>query len=79
MDINDCIPTFTMPSYNAQVLENLPAGVVVTMATAQDCDSGDNAVIRYSIVAGDISVFQVDGELHQRRHFDSNLKLIVFI
>ena len=63
LDINDCIPTFPMSSYNAQVLENVPAGVVVATAMAQDCDDGDNAVVRYAIVAGDISVFQIDGKL----------------
>ena len=63
LDINDCTPTFTQPSYNEKVLENLPAGVVVRTVTASDCDSGNNAVVQYTIVAGDISVFEIDCEL----------------
>ena len=60
LDINDCTPTFRLASYDEPVLENLPSGVVVTTVTAIDCDAGSNAVIRYSIVAGDLSVFEVD-------------------
>ena len=62
MDVNDCIPTFSRFSYDEPVLENLPAGVVVTTVAATDCDTGSNAVIRYTIVAGDLSVFEVDCE-----------------
>ena len=62
MDINDCIPTFSLFSYDEPVLENLPAGVVVTTVAATDYDTGSNAVIRYTIVAGDLSVFEVDCE-----------------
>ena len=62
MDINDCTPTFSPFSYDEPVLENLPAGVVVTTVAVTDCDTGSNAVIRYTIVAGDLSVFEVDCE-----------------
>lgn len=62
MDVNDCTPTFSLLSYDEPVLENLPAGVAVTTAAATDCDIGSNAVIRYTIVAGDLSVFEVDCE-----------------
>ena len=75
LDINDCVPTFSMPSYNEEVLENLPAGVVVTTVTASDCDAGDNAVVRYEIIGGDLSVFAIDCELV--RH-DWDMKLIMF-
>lgn len=62
LDINDCTPTFSQPSYNEEVLENLPAGVVLMSVTASDCDIGSNAAVRYAIVAGDISVFEIDCE-----------------
>ena len=74
LDINDCRPTFTQPFYDEGVLENLPAGVAVTTVTASDCDTGNNAVVRYTIVAGDLSVFELDCELiMQLYYFHSTL------
>ena len=60
LDTNDCTPTFDQPEYNAPILENLPPGARVTTVTATDCDAGINAVLRYSIVGGDSSLFQLD-------------------
>ena len=61
-DINDCDPMFDQPSYTIPVLENLPAGSSIATVTATDCDIGNNALLQYTVVAGDIGVFSLDSE-----------------
>lgn len=67
-DVNDCDPTFTSSVYSVPVSENTPPGTRVTMVTARDCDLGNNGLVRYTIVGGNVGVFSLDGEgLHSDR------------
>ena len=61
-DINDCDPMFDQSSYTVPVLENRPAGSSITTVRATDCDIGNNALLQYTIVAGDVGVFSLDSE-----------------
>lgn len=60
LDTNDCEPRFVEDSFEFEILENLPAGTSVGRVLATDCDEGSNAVLRYSIAAGSLGVFQLD-------------------
>ena len=59
-DINDCTLTFSQPVYNVNIVENLQPGASVAMVITTDCDIGNNGVIRYSVIGGDLGVFQLD-------------------
>ena len=61
-DSNDCVPTFVQNIYEVNILENLPQGSSVASVMATDCDEGTNALIRYTIAAGSLGVFQLDCE-----------------
>ena len=58
LDVNDVTPRFTQEIYNAAIVENRPAGASVVMVTATDDDEGANGMVRYSLIGGDIGVFQ---------------------
>ena len=62
LDVNDCEPTFVQEVYRVAINENLPSGSSVASVRALDCDEGANAELSYSIVAGDLGVFQLDCE-----------------
>ena len=49
-DVNDNAPVYISSFFNATVAENLPPGHAVVPIIASDADSGENAVITYSIV-----------------------------
>ena len=49
-DVNDNTPLFISTSFNASVAENSAPGLAIAAVTATDSDSGENAVITYSIV-----------------------------
>lgn len=49
-DVNDNPPVYISSFFNATVTENLPPGHAVVPIIASDADSGENAVITYSIV-----------------------------
>ena len=66
-DINDCTPTFSRPVYNVNILENLQPGASVATVIATDCDIGNNGVVQYSVVGGDLGVFQLDCKCAQKR------------
>lgn len=55
LDINDHAPIFSQRQYSASVVENLPLlpPAPILQLTAHDADTGDNAVIAYTITAGD--------------------------
>lgn len=57
-DQNDNDPQFYPLEYFANVIENAPAGVFVTIVSARDLDAGANSVISYSIANS--SRFQID-------------------
>jgi protocadherin gamma subfamily A len=48
-DINDNPPVFSHASYSTSILENNPRGVSIFCVTAHDTDSGDNALVTYSL------------------------------
>ncbi|XP_066507712.1 protocadherin Fat 3 [Hoplias malabaricus] len=49
-DTNDCPPMFIPKSYSCSVLEDLPAGTVITWLQTQDPDSGPGGRVKYSLV-----------------------------
>ncbi|XP_048194924.1 cadherin-23 isoform X2 [Perognathus longimembris pacificus] len=53
VDINDNNPIFDQPSYQEAVLEDVPVGTVILTVTATDADSGNFAVIEYSLGDGE--------------------------
>ena len=54
VDVNDCTPKFSSPSYNVSVLENSVVGPILTV-TAWDCDISSNAMLRYSLENSQLS------------------------
>ncbi|XP_014662007.1 PREDICTED: cadherin-related tumor suppressor-like, partial [Priapulus caudatus] len=59
-DINDNSPIFYPTHYFASVLENLPAGTIVTKVDAYDLDAGSNGRVHYEITGGADGKFQID-------------------
>uniref|UniRef100_A0A8D2JQ57 Cadherin-23 n=1 Tax=Sciurus vulgaris TaxID=55149 RepID=A0A8D2JQ57_SCIVU len=53
VDINDNNPVFDQPSYQEAVLEDVPVGTVILTVTATDADSGNFALIEYSLGDGE--------------------------
>nr|XP_015307511.2 protocadherin gamma-A4 isoform X1 [Macaca fascicularis] len=79
MDINDNPPTFPHASYSAYIPENNPRGASILSMTAQDPDSGDNALITYSLaedtfqdapLSSYVSINSNTGILYALRSFD---------
>ncbi|KAG8454113.1 hypothetical protein GDO86_000669 [Hymenochirus boettgeri] len=73
LDINDNPPVFSMNSYSASVMENLPPGSTILTLNATDADDGFNAKLQYSISSGDsMGQFKVnnDGTLSIHRPLD---------
>nr|XP_046245043.1 protocadherin Fat 4 [Scatophagus argus] len=60
MDVNDNPPVFSSSEYTASVLENSDIGTRVLDVKAVDADSGANAQIFYSLVAGHVDKFAID-------------------
>ncbi|XP_067995381.1 cadherin-23-like [Melanerpes formicivorus] len=63
-DENDNRPLFTQNSYQAEVMENSPAGTLVTMLSgpilALDNDEGSNAVVTYQLLESSLDFFAID-------------------
>ncbi|XP_034519483.1 LOW QUALITY PROTEIN: cadherin-23 [Ailuropoda melanoleuca] len=53
VDINDNNPIFDQPSYQEAVFEDAPVGTVILTVTATDADSGNFALIEYSLGDGE--------------------------
>ncbi|XP_054144389.1 cadherin-23 [Melozone crissalis] len=53
VDINDNNPVFSQPSYQKAVFEDVPLGTVILSVTATDADSGQFALIEYSLSDGE--------------------------
>uniref|UniRef100_A0A8C3XYW0 Cadherin-23 n=1 Tax=Catharus ustulatus TaxID=91951 RepID=A0A8C3XYW0_CATUS len=53
VDINDNNPIFSQPSYQKAVFEDVPLGTVILSVTATDADSGQFALIQYSLGDGE--------------------------
>ncbi|KAK3610123.1 hypothetical protein CHS0354_039903 [Potamilus streckersoni] len=54
IDVNDNIPVFAKSHYDVNVEENITLGTSFFKAIAYDADTGDNAIIRYSISVSQI-------------------------
>lgn len=48
-DVNDNSPQFSVPQYEIHLLASTPIGTLTTLISADDADSGVNAVIEYSL------------------------------
>ena len=66
-DVNDCPPMFVDEVYRVEINENVPQGSSVASVRATDCDDGANAVLRYSIIGGDVGVFELNCEYHMNQ------------
>nr|XP_030718382.1 cadherin-23 [Globicephala melas] len=53
VDINDNNPIFDQLSYQGAIFEDAPVGTVILRVTATDADSGNFALIEYSLVDGE--------------------------
>ncbi|NXN93926.1 CAD23 protein, partial [Rhinopomastus cyanomelas] len=53
VDINDNNPIFSQPSYQRAVFEDVPLGTVILRVQAVDADSGQFALIEYSLGDGE--------------------------
>ncbi|XP_015489017.1 cadherin-23 isoform X2 [Parus major] len=53
VDINDNNPVFSQPSYQKAVFEDVPLGTVILSVEATDADSGQFALIQYSLSDGE--------------------------
>ncbi|XP_044939396.1 cadherin-23 isoform X6 [Mustela putorius furo] len=53
VDINDNNPVFDQSSYQEAVFEDVPVGTVILTVTATDADSGNFALIEYSLGDGE--------------------------
>uniref|UniRef100_A0ABI7Y2V5 Cadherin domain-containing protein n=1 Tax=Felis catus TaxID=9685 RepID=A0ABI7Y2V5_FELCA len=53
VDINDNNPIFDQPSYQEAVFEDVPVGTVILTVTATDADSGNFALLEYSLGDGE--------------------------
>uniref|UniRef100_A0A8C0XQH5 Cadherin-23 n=1 Tax=Castor canadensis TaxID=51338 RepID=A0A8C0XQH5_CASCN len=53
VDVNDNNPIFDQPFYQESVLEDVPMGTVILTVTATDADSGNFALIEYSLGDGE--------------------------
>ncbi|KAG5263738.1 hypothetical protein AALO_G00268040 [Alosa alosa] len=62
-DMNDNSPVFQKHTYEARVLEGLPAGTSVAQITATDADSGSNKDITYELLGtgkNETEFFEID-------------------
>ncbi|KAG7305207.1 hypothetical protein JYU34_009245 [Plutella xylostella] len=61
-DINDVVPHFALPGYNARIREDVPIGTVVAVVEAIDPDLGAGGVLTYSLPdqSSDDVVFTID-------------------
>nr|XP_018907159.1 PREDICTED: protocadherin-like wing polarity protein stan isoform X2 [Bemisia tabaci] len=61
-DANNFAPTFDNPPYSASVYEDAPVGSTVLVVTATDNDVGQNALITYSLAAGNAPEFTINSQ-----------------
>ncbi|KAM3615537.1 uncharacterized protein V6R79_003654 [Siganus canaliculatus] len=62
MDVNDNPPVFSSPEYITSLDENSEIGTAILNVKASDADSGINAQITYSIIAGEVDRFLIDSK-----------------
>ncbi len=60
-DVNDNTPQFSQSSYEANVIENSPAGTFVVTTDATDLDSNLNGLVEYMILSGNLdNLFRIN-------------------
>ena len=73
-DVNDNVPTFTMPLFDAFIPEDTPRGSIVTTLIATDSDSGEFGRVIYTIddvqPSGNFSIESTTGIVHTDDYFD---------
>lgn len=62
MDVNDNPPVFLQAEFTIAVPENSDVGTNVLDVKASDADSGVNAQISYSLIAGHVDKFEIDSK-----------------
>ena len=63
LDVNEFAPQFSESNYTVEIDENEPYGYSVFQVNATDQDTGDNAIIVYSITAGNsLGLFEIQSE-----------------
>ena len=74
-DYNDNSPVFSNHLYTGMVMENLAPGQSVLTVSAMDIDSGNNAVVRYSIPIADANfhIDSISGLITTLKQFDREL------
>ncbi|CAB1422219.1 unnamed protein product [Pleuronectes platessa] len=60
VDVNDNPPVFSSSEYLTSVPENSEIGTNAIHTKATDADSGPNALISYSLIAGHVDTFAID-------------------
>ncbi|XP_018106636.1 protocadherin Fat 4 [Xenopus laevis] len=77
LDVNDNPPIFSLNSYSASVMENLPPGSTILTFNVTDADDGFNSKLSYSISSGDsMGQFQLnkDGTLSVLQLLDREIQ-----
>ncbi|KAM9733774.1 protocadherin Fat 4 [Menidia menidia] len=59
-DVNDNPPVFSSSEYITSLPENSEIGTTILEVMATDADSGSNAQVFYSLIAGDVDKFAID-------------------
>lgn len=84
-DINDNPPKFERDVFAVEVPEEVPAPIEVFQLSATDKDSGDNAVIKYLILAGnEDNIFNINPDTGlltttQRLNFESKSEYLLHV
>nr|XP_008515948.1 PREDICTED: cadherin-23 [Equus przewalskii] len=76
VDINDNNPIFDQPSYQEAVFEDVPVGTVILTVTATDADSGNFALVEYSLGDGEgkFAINPVTGDIYVLSSLDREKK-----
>ncbi|XP_053442225.1 cadherin-23 isoform X1 [Nycticebus coucang] len=76
VDINDNNPIFDQPSYQEAIFEDVALGTVILTVTATDADSGNFAVIEYSLGDGEgkFAINPTTGEIYVLSSLDREKK-----
>ncbi|XP_028018763.2 cadherin-23 [Balaenoptera acutorostrata] len=76
VDINDNNPIFDQLSYQEAIFEDVPVGTVILTVTATDADSGNFALIEYSLVDGEgkFAISPTTGDIYVLSSLDREKK-----
>ncbi|XP_043912879.1 cadherin-23 [Protopterus annectens] len=76
VDVNDNNPVFNQLSYQVTVFEDIPLGTSILQVRATDADSGNFAVIQYSLVDGEgrFGINPTTGDIYILARLDREIK-----